>query len=324
MSYSLHATRYKLFVGFITYGEATYKYLPYFLNSLGEQTYKDFQILAFDNSENFHGNADYLIDSHPEIKLIRSEENLGFARAYNKMIRMARESGAKYFLALNPDMILEPDAIEKMIRAIENDGELASVSPVVFSWDFENNKKTKIIDTCGIKMKPGLRFEDIAQGKEVVSESELSEILGPSGAAALYRMDSLEKIRKKDEYFDEAMFMYKEDCDLAYRLFFSGFKSKCVNESVIYHDRTAKSLGGITKIFQTRKNKSKKVREWSFLNQHIIFLKYWSLQNKKNKFYIILYALKMFFFALLFERFLLKQYFIIQRFKNSKIEGFKI
>ncbi len=314
MSYTLQVTRYKLFVGFITYGEATYKYLPYFLDSLKKQTYKDFQVLALDNSENFHGNADYLIDKHPEIKLIKSEENLGFARAYNKMIRMAEEDGAKYFLALNPDMILEPDAIEKMVWVIERDGELASVSPMIFSWDFENNRKTKMIDTCGIRMKSGLRFEDIAQGKEGVSESELSEILGPSGAAALYRMDSLKKIRKDKEYFDEAMFMYKEDCDLAYRLYLSGFKSKCVTDAVVYHDRTAKSLGGVAKIFQTRKNKSKKVREWSFLNQHIIFLKYWSSQNTKNKFYIIFYALKMFFFALIFERFLLKQYIKIQRY----------
>ena len=59
---------------------------------------------------------------------------------------------------------------------------------------------------------------------------------------------------------------------------------------------------------KTRKSKSKKVREWSFLNQHIIYCKYFQRQKIADKIYIIIDFLKLFIFILFFERFLFKQY----------------
>ena len=114
------------------------------------------------------------------------------------------------------------------------------------------------------------------------------------------------------------MFMYKEDCDLAYRLYLVGFKSFYVNDSTIYHDRTASSEGrGILKLVLNRRNRNKKIKKWSFLNQHIIFLKFWRLQSFFNKIIILWFTLKMFFFVLVFERYLLKQYLKIFKIRNK-------
>ena len=41
----------KLVVGFIIYSTSAAKYLPYFLDSLKEQTFKDFKIIVADNNE---------------------------------------------------------------------------------------------------------------------------------------------------------------------------------------------------------------------------------------------------------------------------------
>ena len=60
----------RLYIGFITYGENTAKYLPYFLPSLKNQTFKDFKILAIDNSEiQENDNAKYIKENFSEIDL---------------------------------------------------------------------------------------------------------------------------------------------------------------------------------------------------------------------------------------------------------------
>jgi len=308
----------KLVVGFIAYGELTAKYLSFFLESLKSQTIKDFQIICHDNSEETDNpNQSFLSQNYPEVAVLRAEGNLGFAKAYNRLIVWAAAQQANYFLALNPDMILEPDAVERLIKAIESDTALGSASPLVLKWDFTKQEKSKLIDTCGIKLLSGLRFVDVGQNQLNQGQFEQTEILGPSGAAALYRVSVLEKIKENDQYFDELMFMYKEDCDLAYRLWLAGYKSRLVPEAVIYHDRTAAGAGeGDLAVALNRKNKSRQVKRWSFFNQQIIFIKYWRLQNWHNKLAIVWYELKMIVFALFFEQYLLKEFFKLWQIKN--------
>ena len=182
----------------------------------------------------------------------------------------------------------------------------------------EENAKTNTIDTCGIKLKSGLRFADVGQNEEDRGQHDEAKIIGPSGAAGMYRIAALEKIKRDEEFFDELMFMYKEDCDIAYRLSLKEFSSKCVSDALVYHDRSASSWGEDDwQVAMNRKNKTRQVKKWSFLNQQIIFIKYWKLQNFKNKLAIILYKIKMIVFILLFEQYLLRQLVELSKIKNN-------
>lgn len=300
----------KVAIGFITYGQATAKYLPFFLKSLIEQTFKDSIILAADNTEEeINENSDYLKNNFPEIDLEWAGENIGFARGYNRLINKAIKAGAEYFLALNPDMVLSPDAIEKMLAEFSENEKIGSVSPKIYKWDFENNTRTNTIDSCGIKLSDGLRFTDLGQGETDEGQFDGAKIIGPSGAAAMYKISALEKVKEGDGYFDELMFMYKEDCDLAYRLFLGGFEARLAAGSFIFHDRSVAGRGeSDLAIVGNRFRKSKKEKAWSFLNQHIIFLKFWKRQNLSQKLRIVIFAAKMLAFAAIFEPYLLKQY----------------
>jgi len=320
----LSDTHHKLIVGFVTYGKSTAKYLPFFLPTLKNQTFSDFEIIVIDNTdEEENENRKYIKENYPEIEFKWAGGNIGFAKAYNKIIKKAVAKGASLFLMLNPDMILEADAIEKMVSTIGGDGALGAVAPKIFKWDFKENKKTDKIDSCGVALSPGLIFYDLCQGKTDRARCCGTPILGPSGAAGLFRISALEKIKEDNQYFEELMFMYKEDCDLAYRLFLAGFKTKCVSGSIIYHDRTASSGGeNYLDIIKNRKGRNKDIKAWSFLNQQIIFVKYWSLQNFYNKLKIVWYQIRVFVFILLFERFLLMEYInlfkIIRKIKRYK------
>lgn len=300
----------KVAIGFITYGQATARYLPFFLKSLIEQTFKDSIIYAVDNTEKeINENSGYLKNNFPEIGLEWAGENIGFARGYNRLINKAIKAGAEYFLALNPDMILAPDAIEKMLAEFGKNEKIGSVSPKIYKWDFKDNIKTNTIDSFGIKISDGLRFADLGQGETDEGRFDNAKIIGPSGAAAMYKISALEKVKEGDGYFDELMFMYKEDCDLAYRLFLGGFEARLAAGSFIFHDRSVAGRGeSDLAIAGNRFRKSEKEKAWSFLHQHIIFLKFWKRQDRNQKSRVVIFAAKMLVFAAIFEPYLLKQY----------------
>ncbi len=309
----------KLVIGFISYEENTAKYLPYFLPSLVKQTFKDYKIVVADNSKKSENeNSLYIRKNYKDIEIIWSQGNIGFAKANNIIIRRVKELGAEYALLLNPDMILEPTAVEKLVKALDHDDKLGAVCPHVYKWDFKNNTKTKIIDTLGIKEISALRFKDIGQGEEDKGQYNKAKIIGPSGAAAMYQLSALEKIKENDNFFDELMFMYEEDCDLAYRLKQAGYTSACVSEAVIYHDRSAsaKGMSNLAVAFN-RKNKARWIKEQGFKNKHIIFIKHWKTLSLFSKMQVLWFAFRMFVFALLFEQYLFKQYVVLYKIRKD-------
>ena len=318
----------KIAIGFITYNTNTAQYLPYFLDSLFkslEYLPKDqVLVLARDNSdEELNYNKEYIENVfNKQEKLIDfkwSGENLGFAKSYNLMIGEAKDWGAEAFLIINPDTIINPDAIKHLAEALSYDPMLGSVAPKVLRWDFSNQKLTQQIDTCGILLRPGLVFVDIGQGLTDSGQFHTFPVLGPSGAAGLYLMSALEQVKEKTGYLDERMFMYKEDCDLAYRLYLSGFSSKLVPGALVYHDRTVSAKGeGILASLTNRKGKSKQVKSWSFLNQHLIIIKFWSKQSLSSKFKILTRILLFAVYALFIETSLLKNYSKISQYLKEQ------
>jgi GT2 family glycosyltransferase len=312
----METLRPKIYIGFITYGKTTAKYLPYFLPSLKNQSYNNFKIVAVDNSENKENeNADYIKNSFPEVDFKWAGKNLGFAKAFNLMIKQALKDGAEYFLALNPDMILESECLVNLVATIQGDKTIGAVQPKILKWDFENNQKTNQIDSLGLIVTKEHRFSDWRQGElgNLPISKTPSEIFGFTGAAVLLSLKALEDVAyvsdKKKEYFDELMFMYKEDCDLSYRLRLAGWKIILAPAAIVYHNRTVASLGETNlKIAVNRRLKSRQVKQWSFLNQWILLLKLAKLPfSWRIKLATSWYQFKSLAYVLLFEPFLLKE-----------------
>jgi len=314
----------KLAVSFLCYEDSSAPYLAEFLASLEialKQLNDEVFILAGDNSsEEDRRNEDYIHsynNAHQtQIKYFDFKKNLGFAAAYNLLIDTALENEAEYFLMLNPDIILDSGAIKKMLSALESDRNSAAVCPKIYRWDFRNKQLTKTIDSCGLQLKPGLRFYDLGQGELDRGQFDQADIIGPSGAAAMFRLSDLKKIRVKGKFYDERFFMYKEDCDLAYRLRLKHLSTKLIPSSVCYHDRSASKQGGLWQTWLNWKQRSKSTRSWSFVNQHLLFFKYILLESYYSRFLIILRIIFYAFFSLFLEQFLLKDYIRINRLIN--------
>ena len=78
------------------------------------------EIVIVDNNS-FDGSVEHIckgFGNNPHIKIIENKINLGFAKANNQGAKLAQ---GKYLLILNPDTILQEDAIEKAISFYESE-----------------------------------------------------------------------------------------------------------------------------------------------------------------------------------------------------------
>lgn len=302
----------KLVIATIVYKDHSLKYFPEFLHGLKRATSNlnlKYQIFFGDNSGNDLRNQEYInkqeIISSDLISYFHFGKNLGFAKAYNQLISKAQKIKAQYFLALNPDVLCSKDSISLLIKEMDKDQSLASLAPKILVWKFNRFHLSNNIDSCGLILKKGLIFKDLGQGIYDRGQYDAHRILGPSGAVALYKMSALEDVKVNKQYFDEKFFMYKEDCDLAYRLYLKKYKSKLVADSIFYHDRSV-SGGNVFKRLASRFKRSKQERIWSFQGQIYISHKHFKSQSIFNKLMIILNLIKLYTFSLVFERYVLK------------------
>lgn len=282
----------KIAIAFITYNQASLQYLPYFLPSLnqaievakinfGDEV--ELSVLALDNSDDFFvDNENFLINffnkNNIDNKIWSGQGNLGFAKAYNMMLNYSLKNGFEKLIMVNPDVLLDKFFIEKFIFKFKQYPEVAVLSPLILYWDFMNRKETNVIDSCGLGLTKGHYFFDRGQG-EVFNENSFKEeeIFGFTGAGAGLNLERVSQVAYKKEnsyleFFDELMFMYKEDVELSYRLQLAGLKVFFAPEIKMYHHRSLSSLGGRIKSILFKIN-SDLGRSRSFLNQLIIFYK---------------------------------------------------
>lgn len=299
----------------------TSKYLPYFIESIKKQDYKNIKLVFVDNSDlEDNDNIKLIKDGLPEAKIIKTGYNSGFSKANNIIIKEAQELGADYFFAVNVDMILDSNVVSSLVSAVMRTPQVGSATCKVKKWDFsrKNNEdmgKTNFLDSTGITVNKEHRFIDRGHGDVDYGQfDQLGEVFGANGAVAIYRMSSLEDVVFKDEngnkeYFDELMFMYKEDVDISYRLQLAGYKCIYTPEAVVYHDRSLSGQGkGILGIVMGRINRNRKFKEWSWLNHHIMLNKVVDNgYSSKVKLSTLWYEIKSNVYILFFEPYLIRQ-----------------
>ena len=272
----------KLAIGFIVYGQTTAKYLPRFVPSLlaAEATVGlEARFLVLDNQAADDSNSRYLAEHLPDAEVFAAETNLGFARGFNRLIQSALDRGDDFLLAVNPDTVWQESAIKYLLAALMLNDRAGSATPKVLSWDFATDQLTTTIDTCGLVAGRGLNFFDLAQGQPDQGQCDNVKIIGPSGCAALYRLAALASVGFVGQYFDELMFMYKEDVDLALRLRLAGWSAELVPQAIVWHDRSVSRRPGWLARLKSMRGKSDLVKYWSLKHQLILVYKYWRRQG---------------------------------------------
>ncbi|MCX7731725.1 MAG: glycosyltransferase family 2 protein [candidate division WOR-3 bacterium] len=174
--------------------------------------------------------------AHPQLCIIHNPANYGYARANNQGIALAR---GEYILLLNPDTVLFPDAVDRMVEYLDRHPEVAGVAPRLLNPDGTTQLSIRSFPTFSSVLweltgLPRLfpdcsrlnrwRRRDFDYEKPQYAEQ-------PMASCLLLRRSILVALGGFDERFP----IYYNDVDLCYRIYQQGGRLAYLPEARVYH-----------------------------------------------------------------------------------------
>ncbi len=194
------------------------------------------EVFIVDNNS-VDGSVQMLKEKFPEYVLIENKDNVGFAKANNQAMRIAK---GEYILLLNPDTVVEEDTFSKCIefmnatpdcgglgiKMIDGSGRLLKESKRGFPTPWASFCKMSGLTSLFPHSK---RYAQYYMGHLSYEKTQEVDIL--AGAYMMMRKECLDKVGLLDEDY----FMYGEDIDLSYRITQGGYKNYYFPEAKIIH-----------------------------------------------------------------------------------------
>jgi len=176
------------------------------------------QIIVVDNGST-DGSPEMIAEEYPEVLLVRSECNLGFAGANNLGFRSAQ---GRYVVLLNSDAFLSPGALELSVRHMDENlnaglggGQLVGRDG---SWQPSARKFPSLLDDLIVRSGLAARFPRSRFfgrfDRTWASPLEPAEVDWVPGAYSIVRSEALNAVGR----FDTRFFLYCEEVDLCKRL----------------------------------------------------------------------------------------------------------
>lgn len=178
------------------------------------------KLFVVDN-DSTDGSADFVQSRFPEAKLLRSADNLGFAKANNLGLRYAWERGFDYAYLLNQDAWIEPDTLGRLVAVQQAHPEFAVLSPMQYKdgfSDFDNLFKNNVLRGVSYSGAEVCRVPRVMAAHWLVSRRALE-------AAGL---------------FAPVFPLYGEDDNYCDRLRYHGLKAGIVPGARAVHDRAGR------------------------------------------------------------------------------------
>ena len=194
------------------------------------------EIIVIDNAST-DGSVEMLRAKFPEVTVVENRENVGFARANNTGLKLAR---GRYILLINPDTIVQEDTFHVMLRFFaEHPGAgLAGCKILNPDGSFQLPCR-RSIPTPWVAFTKIFGLSAIFPNSRLFGKYNLT-YLNPdesypvdavSGSFMMVSREAYEKVGGLDESF----FMYGEDLDWCYRLSRAGFTVYYVHSTKIVH-----------------------------------------------------------------------------------------
>lgn len=208
------------------------RFIEVCISSVLAQDYPDIEIIVVDNGSD-DGSNTIIRERYPQVRLVETGRNLGFAAGNNIGIRLAR---GKYIVVLNNDCELENGCIKAMKQAIEKHAEYGACASKIYLLSHEG-----LLDAAGIVVYP----DGLSIGRGRLERGDLydreEEVFFSSGCCSMYRKEMLDDIRLGDDYFDEDFFMYGDDTDLGWRARLRGWRCIYTPNARLYHAHSSTS-----------------------------------------------------------------------------------
>lgn len=196
------------------------------------------EVMVLDNNSQ-DKTVDILNEFLPRIQLIKSAENLGFARGNNRAVRKAK---GEYLFFLNPDTEINSGVINELVKFYGNTKDAGIVAPKLVMSDGQIQPSVKNLPTVWGALKEFILGIKNAYSEYVPQAENPISVEYVYGAAILIKKELFVKLGG----FDEKYFLYYEDADLCKKVLSLG-------KRVYYYPLVSvKHLVGATKSDENR------------------------------------------------------------------------
>ncbi|KGL59773.1 MULTISPECIES: glycosyltransferase family 2 protein [unclassified Polaribacter] len=195
------------------------------LETLRSVTYPNFETLIVDNASPSTSPA-IIKEKYPEVELIISDENLGFAGGNNIALKQAK---GDYILLLNNDTEVPPDFLDGLVDLMESNKDIGIASSKILYF-YEDN----VIQYAGASPINPITSRGSHYGYKEVDNGQhnkIAETSYPHGACMMIRKSVLEELG----LLYEGYFLYYEELDFAERVKRAGYKIYYQPNSYILH-----------------------------------------------------------------------------------------
>lgn len=197
------------------------------LLSLRKIDYRNYRVTVVDNAS-IDESATNLSDEFPEIDMLRSDVNLGFAAGNNLALINAREKyNPDYFLLLNNDTVVDPTFLGHLLDAFKNQSIGLACSKIYF---FDEPRRLWYAGGYFNKVIGDAQH----YGYEQMDHGEFDTLRKVEFITGCCFMMSRSVVNRVG-LLDEIYFAYCEDLDYCLRAAEQGFECVYVPRSVIYH-----------------------------------------------------------------------------------------
>jgi len=203
-------------------------YLPDCLNAVMAQTHAPHEVILVDNAST-DGSVESVAANFPQFRIIRNDENLGFAGGMNVGLKQATGDIA---VLLNQDTVVREDWLAALVKAMEADALIGIAGCKVLYPDGETIQHAGGYLEYPLGLAHHYGYGELDQGQW----DEQREVKYVTGAAMAIRREMLERIGYLDEDFFPAYF---EDADICIRARQTGYKVVYVPTAVLLHYESA-------------------------------------------------------------------------------------
>lgn len=178
-----------------------------------------------------------LAEEFPQVRRVVNQRNEGYTRPTNQGLRLGQ---GRFLLLLNPDTVVLPGAIDRLVEFMESHPEAGICGPKVLNRDGSLQRPCRrgeprpwavISYFTGLsRLFPKSRLFG-GYLLNYLPEDEIAQVDGVSGSCMLVRRAVVEAIG----YLDERFFAYQEDADICHRARRAGWKVYYVPAAQIVH-----------------------------------------------------------------------------------------
>jgi len=200
-------------------------YLELCLESLAAApSRRSMETLVVDNAST-DGSAEMIEARFPHVKLIKSSENLGFAKGNNVAIRQSR---GRYIALVNPDVSVFPGCLDALADFLDQNPKVGSVGPRVFNPDMSQQSTCRRFPTlwnnfcAATGLATAFKNSRLFSGEDMCffPHDRTRAVNALVGCFWMMRREAVEAVGLLDEGF----FMYGEDVDWCRRCWKAGWQ----------------------------------------------------------------------------------------------------